>query len=161
MLRPFGFKMNRVELFNKRCAHRRYSIDWLNKHAKFPYRKGRKSRECRNLRHAGRHGSRGYADIVGTLNINTFDNEGADDCKYAFHDEPFEHKMRQTGGIFAKAAEPTEADKRFFIGREGLLGVYAILKNVSEKSFFPTRKSLSGSCRNMPPSSRMKKLYLR
>ena len=52
--------------------------------------------------------------------------------------------MRKTQEYLRKAAVPTEAERNaFFIGREGLLGVYAILKNVSEKkAFFPDEEKL-------------------
>ncbi len=143
MLRPFGFKNEQVELLISGAHIEDIRSIGEDKHAKFRIAKGGRAV---NAVIFGTQAAAvpGYADIVGTLNINTFDMKPQMIVSTLSYDEPFEHKMRQTQEYLRKAAVPTEAERNaFFIGREGLLGVYAILKNVSEKkAFFPDEEKL-------------------
>ena len=162
MLRPFGFKNEQVELLISGAHIEDIRSIGEDKHAKFRIAKGGRAVDVVIF---GTQAATvpGYADIVGTLNINTFDMKPQMIVSTLSYDEPFEHKMRQTQEYLRKAAVPTEAERNvFFIGREGLLRVYAILKTSAKESFFSGRgKACPVPCRNMPPGSRMKKLYLR
>lgn len=133
MLRPFGFKNEQVELLVDGAHIEDIRSIGEDKHAKFRISKGGKSV---NAVIFGTQAAEvpGRADVVGTLNVNTFDMKPQMIVNTLSYDESPLQKVKRARAHLEKAGQPGEADRdAYFICREKLLEVYAVLKNIEAK----------------------------
>ncbi len=144
-LRPFGFKNEQVELL-VRGAH---LVDIKpigeDKHTKFQIAKHGKSVN------AVVFGTRSvdvpdYADVVGTLNLNTFDMKPQMIVNTLSYDETLSQRFRHADAYLRGLKMPQHDDmKKYARDREQLLEVFVVLKGISEQkiSFFDEGKALA------------------
>ncbi|MBC5647101.1 single-stranded-DNA-specific exonuclease RecJ [Christensenella tenuis] len=133
-MRPFGFKNEQIELLIEGAHIEDIRAIGEDKHAKFQISKNGKSINAVIFGTQAVDVPR-YADVVGTLNINTFDMKPQMIVNTLSYEETPLQKMKLARTFLQKTASPCEADcKTYFLDRETLLRVYTVLKKINEKA---------------------------
>lgn len=133
-MRPFGFKNEQIELLIDGARIEDIRAIGEDKHAKFRISKNGKGIN------AVIFGTQAvdvpeHADVVGTLNVNTFDMKPQMIVNTLSYDETPLQKMKFARAFLQKADSPRGEDCGiYFLNREKLLEVYTVLKKIDEKT---------------------------
>lgn len=132
-LRPFGCKNEQVELLVRGAQLRDVKSIGEDKHTKFQLSKQGKSLNAvifgtRSVDVPGR------ADVVGTLNLNTFDMKPQMIASTLSYDETLAQSFRKADAYLRGLETPQEQDRgKYYRSREQLLELYVVLKGISER----------------------------
>lgn len=132
-LRPFGCKNEQVELLVRGAQLRDVKPIGEDKHTKFQLSKQGKSLNAvifgtRSVDVPGR------ADVVGTLNLNTFDMKPQMIASTLSYDETLTQRFRKADAYLRGLETPQEQDRgKYYRSREQLLELYVVLKGISER----------------------------
>ncbi|MEA5003967.1 MAG: single-stranded-DNA-specific exonuclease RecJ [Christensenella sp.] len=132
-LRPFGHKNEQVEVLVKRASIRDIRPIGEDKHAKFRIEENKRSV---NGVVFGMQAADvpSVADVVGVLNVNSFDNKPQMIVNTFSFDETLKQQYDKAKRYIETCASPSDVDKEiYFCERETLLQVYVILKGVSDQ----------------------------
>ncbi|WP_066647553.1 single-stranded-DNA-specific exonuclease RecJ [Christensenella timonensis] len=132
-LRPFGHKNEQIEVLVRKVQVRDIRPIGEDRHAKFRIGEGG---HAVNGVVFGMQAADvpSQADIVGVLNVNTFDNKPQMIVNTFSFDETLKRQYQKAESYIERCGQPSALEKEtYFCGRETLLKIYVILKGVSDQ----------------------------